>query len=539
MKKDVIYIDADDDITTIIDKVKAAKSKIVALVPPKRSAVLQSAVNLKLLKRASETADKRLVLITNEAALLPLAGGIGLHVAKDLQSRPAVPVAPAGPPMGSNRLDAEPALDPSTPVGKLAGLPDEPEELPPEEPAKPIATKGKPKGAQDKISVPNFERFRLKLILLGVGVIGLIVAWIVGFKILPTGAVNITARASNLDVKVKLTADTKLKTDDIAAGKLAGKEVRLTKSLSENFTATGEKNVGKKASGTINVINNCYNPGKLPAGTTFKSGSLSFVSTAAVTVPDAVPSAGSCSSPTSAAVAVRATQAGDNYNLAEGTSYAINSYSKSDLSGSGEQLAGGTTEIAKVVSAEDVKKATNALITQSFDDIKDELRDKLGSDMYLIADSLRQAHHAVKAEPKVGAKADQGSVTTDFIFTAIGVNRASITEVLEAAEKAKLSGDNQALLDNGLDDATTEVGTRTATAISFSLGARGFAGPDINTDDLAKEIAGKRFSEAQSIILSKAGVKAVKIDLSPFWVTHAPRASRITISVNVDDAATE
>lgn len=50
--KAVIYIDTEDDITAIIDRVKAAKSDIVALVPPKRTGVLQSVVNLKLLRRA-------------------------------------------------------------------------------------------------------------------------------------------------------------------------------------------------------------------------------------------------------------------------------------------------------------------------------------------------------------------------------------------------------------------------------------------------------------------------------------------------------
>ena len=47
MNKDIIYIDVEDDITAIIGKIKASKEKIVALVPPKRIGVLQSAVNLR------------------------------------------------------------------------------------------------------------------------------------------------------------------------------------------------------------------------------------------------------------------------------------------------------------------------------------------------------------------------------------------------------------------------------------------------------------------------------------------------------------
>jgi len=94
--KATVYVDIEDEITAIIDKVETAKEKIVALVLPKRATVLQSVVNMRLLKRNAEQADKRVVLITNEEALLPLAGAVGLHVAKNLQSKPEIPLAPTG-----------------------------------------------------------------------------------------------------------------------------------------------------------------------------------------------------------------------------------------------------------------------------------------------------------------------------------------------------------------------------------------------------------------------------------------------------------
>src|SRR3989344_8383697 len=92
--KDIIYIDIDDEITSIIEKVSASKHKIVALVLPKRATVLQSIVNMKLLKRRADSGGKRVVLITSEAGLLPLAGAVGLHAAKTLQSKPEIPPPP-------------------------------------------------------------------------------------------------------------------------------------------------------------------------------------------------------------------------------------------------------------------------------------------------------------------------------------------------------------------------------------------------------------------------------------------------------------
>ena len=49
---------------------------------------------MKLLKRVADGSKKRVVLITSENGLLPLAGSVGLYVAKNLQSKPEVPDGP-------------------------------------------------------------------------------------------------------------------------------------------------------------------------------------------------------------------------------------------------------------------------------------------------------------------------------------------------------------------------------------------------------------------------------------------------------------
>src|ERR1700745_4045027 len=116
-KKDVIYIDVEDDITAIIGKVKAGKEKIVALVPPKRTGVLQSAVNLRLLARTADTDGKRLVIITNNSALSSLPASAQIPVAKNLQSRPEIAEIPALEVDDEDIIDGE-----QLPIGEHAGL---------------------------------------------------------------------------------------------------------------------------------------------------------------------------------------------------------------------------------------------------------------------------------------------------------------------------------------------------------------------------------------------------------------------------------
>ena len=52
MNKDVIYIEPEDDITDIISKIENSKEKIVALVPPKKTGILRSIVNIKLITKS-------------------------------------------------------------------------------------------------------------------------------------------------------------------------------------------------------------------------------------------------------------------------------------------------------------------------------------------------------------------------------------------------------------------------------------------------------------------------------------------------------
>lgn len=57
---DVIYLESDSEITEAIDKLKASDSAEVRIAVPARSTILQSAINLKLLKKLQQQPTKSL-----------------------------------------------------------------------------------------------------------------------------------------------------------------------------------------------------------------------------------------------------------------------------------------------------------------------------------------------------------------------------------------------------------------------------------------------------------------------------------------------
>src|SRR3989344_479339 len=222
--KDTIYVDADDEITAIIDKLENAKHKVVALVLPKRSSVLKSIVNMRLLAKSASKADKSLVLITSEHTLLPLAGAAGIHVAKNLHSQPEIPPSPEHHDGSKPQFDEDSAaigskdakLDYHRSIGELAAGagPDDSEsidleddEVPGEDGHKTKASKG-PKNK--KLKVPNFDKFRLRL---GAGILGVILlVFFLVFGLVVWPKAKITLKTDSLP----LTSQFNLKTSDKA-----------------------------------------------------------------------------------------------------------------------------------------------------------------------------------------------------------------------------------------------------------------------------------------------------------------------------------
>ncbi|OGI27273.1 MAG: hypothetical protein A2359_00465 [Candidatus Moranbacteria bacterium RIFOXYB1_FULL_43_19] len=66
MSHKTIYIDIDEEITSIVDRVRKALADEVIVVVPKRAILIQSLVNLKLLKKEASRRNKRLMIVTQD-----------------------------------------------------------------------------------------------------------------------------------------------------------------------------------------------------------------------------------------------------------------------------------------------------------------------------------------------------------------------------------------------------------------------------------------------------------------------------------------
>jgi hypothetical protein len=539
MNKDVIYIDVEDDITNIVSKIKDSKARIVALVPPKRVGILQSAVNMRLLNRAAENAEKRIVLITSDQALSGLAAAARIPVAKTLQSRPEIAEIPA-----IDVDDGDDVIDGSEiPVGELA------DKATPkarnkaddaidaaiaedEKPSKPVksaksAGKGKPK-------VPDFNVFRKKLVLIGGGIVlfVLFMVWAIWFA--PHATVVITAKTttSTVDKSVTLKQDGKV---DAANNVIKSLHQEQKKDISVDFTPTGKKKVGEKASGTMHLVRTSVSSLTLtiPAGTSFSSGDYTFVSTEPASLSGTSIGPGGVIQSV-ATVKVQATQVGSEYNLSS-RSYSSN---VSGFSAAGTAMSGGSSREVTVVSADDVAKAKVKLDAQKDTSLQSAVKALFPSSSIVINESYQEARSNPTPSVAIDHEAS-GTVQLKTTVTASmqGIDRSDMKQFLEDTLKKEIgSKKNQKIYNDGSNEVKFAQYSERNNAVQVRLTANAKIGPEIDEHKVKEQVKGRNYGDVQSSLESIEGVQDVDTKFSPFWVRTVPNNDKhISIEFKLDN----
>jgi hypothetical protein len=532
MNKDVIYIDVEDDITAIISKVKASKEKIVALVPPKRIGVLQSAVNLRLLSRTATNSHKRLVIITNNHALMTLAASAELPVARNLQSKPEIaPIAALEVDDGEDVIDGndlpvgEHARQGEDPVDSIAaastGAASQLAQPPkPGESRKPRAKAG-PK-------VPNFNTFRKKMVI-GIGVGALLIAFLVwAIVFAPRATIVVSAKTSNSSVNAKVAIGDKLSTD---ASKDSIKATRALKSEKKtiDFPATGSKNVGEKAKGSVRFsTNSISNLGTtIPAGTSLTSASgVVFVTDSAVTI--------TITNYQNAPTTVTAAEQGAKYNAATGQMTGAPNGISATLT---DPTSGGTDKVVKVVTAADVQKAKESLVEAESNNVESQLKSQLKG-AKVIPGSYRVDYTDVKSSPDIGAESESGNavLSATVVYGLYGLTEAELGRYLDAYLKKQLNGStSQRVYDNGKEKAEFQDVSNTADGAQLTLIATAKIGPKLAEADIEKQALGRKSGEIQEAMQSIQNVENVEVKYFPFWVSSVPNdEKKVNVQFKVD-----
>lgn len=566
MNKDVIYIEPEDDITDIITKIEKSKEKIVALVPPKKAGILRSVVNIKLITKAGTASDKTVVLVTVDPSITKLAAAAKLPVTKDLQSAPVIPESDVD--ASDSDVDAEEADEDSEPTENAENTPEETENSADvdadeadedtddadedSEPAqKPTKAEGKEKPKKEHGKFITWIKTHKKIAIpSGIGGVALIalLVWALVFAPAVTITVDIKTTSNNFSESVTFTPT--LADENIDEGLFHYEDKKLETINEVNFEATGQKNVGQKASGDVVIYAYFKEKGSvvINSGTIFEINGLKYTSTESETLfwegglsnlrncdnKENSSSLASSGCQVSGRVKISAAEPGARYNIAASnngwdTTANIGVYSD-------KPITGGTDEMKTIVSAADVEKAKGEISAMNEAEMKNKLYETIDQNTLLIIDSsfTISTSDAIPT-PGIGEEVGEGVKPTLKAVTTASVYVVDKTKVEQfITKKANLADDQRIYkMDNPFIENFSKVDTGIVTG---KLKTAYASGPRVTENDVVEITKGKGLGVAQHDLRDIDGVTNVTIDTSYPWVMSVPGdANKITVKLEVKE----
>ncbi len=556
MNKDVIYIEPEDDITDIITKIENSKAKIVALVPPKKAGVFRSVVNIKLISKVGKTAEKTIVLVTTDPSIVKLAATTRIPVTKNLQTPPTIPdadteieVTSEEEVISSPEEQIEEEIDNVKNAEAAEADADEDEEDDEDDKkSKSKAKKADKKAKSAKTGNPVIDWIKAhkKLTIFScIGIVVLIIALVWAFVIAPAVTITVGISTESNSFSETVTFTTNMADENAKEGKFYLQEKKLETVTEVEFTATGQKNLGEKATGDVVVYTYFNEKGnkQISSGSIFSINGLNFTADESATLSWDGKTVSNCENngqisaitsgcQVSARIKVTAANAGANYNIAASNS----GWSTTADVGvySDKAMGGGTDNIVTVVEQADIEKAKNELKASKEDENKAKLLEDIGDSALAIDSSFTQDTSAAVATPAAGEEVKDGqkpvlkATTTATIFT---VDKAKLEEFIN--EKAKI-GDDQKVYE--IKDPYIDNFVKGDAGYSGKLKTSYAVGPKVTENDILEMIKGKGIGDAQHDLKNINGITSVTIDKSYPWVSVVPGdTNKITINMEVKE----
>ena len=559
MKDNALYLEVDEDITSAIDKLSKAGAGPVQIVVPKRSTMLQSIINLKLLKKAADGCGRDLVLVTSDRIASDLAARVGLAVAPSVGAKPVIsevqiPEAlkvqeevieaddPEPPPMNERAVKTF-----KRPLLKRLPITDGPPPtvLPPG--VAPVAgaalaaeaaaasANSAVAGSPRKVpSVPNFSKLRLRVIWVAVAAL-LIVGYLGAMYVFTSAKVTLYAAGTRVNIDTTFSVDPSLKTTDQAKAVLAGQAVSITKDLSGPFVPTGKKDVGTKSSGSVTVSNGLGVDQALVAGTRFAApdGKI-FRSSIDIVVPAAKLNALGVIVNGTATVTVTADAAGDNYNEAP-AAYTLPALANPKITAQGAQMTGGTTKSVTITSQSDIDTEKAALLAKDKDSSARDLQGRVPSGYIALSSSQGVSADSFSPSPAVGSEGDTGTLAMKVTYTVLSVKKSEYDGLLHNQEQRQVGDANQIYDDGLVASQISLTGDKDSGGRqSFHLTTEAYGGSKLDKAAIASKLKGLRFGDASTAATGLPGVTRADIAISPGWVSKMPtRADKIAITISV------
>jgi hypothetical protein len=467
--QELVFLDADDDLGTIRSKLESRSAEEIYLVIPRRSSVLRTPLEFRILARIANEMSSETVLVTEDPSRRRLANQEGFRTRRGLRTLKHLMVGP----------------DQRPPRFVLP----------------------------DWVPLPNIISF-----LSFVGVV--IVAAAAVLVAYPQMHVTLVPQTRTLNKTIDITIDPDAKAADPATSTLPGTVQSVTVDVANSIPIPSDRTIGRdKAHGEVAITSQRPAPLTLPRGTTVRvDGGPKFVTDQDISLQPRIP----------ARVGVTASDPGTGGNVGPGsiTRFDGGGFDQLDITNQ-RATSGGTDRQAKVVTEDDRKALDETLKKMARDKGFAQLRDKAGSEQTLPEPSLTVDTKDVKFDQDVGGESEQltgrmTAVVSGTVFGNLAYNDL-VGKVLERGAGSELQLGAPAKVE------TPGVLKVDGHKIVLRADASGLLQSAVDADGIRRALLGYSAQDARAYLRSLSGLaEPPTVDMTPTW---APRAFRIDVTV--------
>jgi len=298
---------------------------------------------------------------------------------------------------------------------------------------------------------------------------------------------------------------------------IKGEFVSVSEDGSASTPATGKKDVGTKALGTVTIFNSLAQNKTLTQGTVLKSpNGLEFTLDSGITIKAvASHSADETVTPEKVTVNVTADQLGKESNLPSGTKFSVGAFDTSDLIAKNDNpFSGGTKKEVTVASKNDSAKLEADLLKQLESKAKEDLQRKLSQNKILLPSFIAETFSKKSLNVKVGDETNSLSLTGTIDYQGLSYDKNDLIEF----SKSFLSKDipsNQTIDYNNIKATVLGIKQENDEEIQADLNIKMLLLPKISESNLAKDLKGKSFRFAEDLLYKLPQAANVSVNLSP------------------------
>lgn len=362
------------------------------------------------------------------------------------------------------------------------------------------------------ISMTNFSSNK-KLIFIPPLIILLLIglAVLYFFQLKATVTLYVTPKAVSETERITLSTKSD---NDFAQNIIAAKELTVPLEGSATTEATGEKEIGDKAKGSITIFNSDTEKKTFKEGTVISSEKgLAYVIDKEVSVASASGDIFTGIKSGTAQATVTASKIGTEYNLPSNSKFSIEG-TDTVAAKNESAFSGGSKKKVTVVTEKDVKKITEDLPKSLEKKAQEELKKKLAANEELLAGFTDITLTKETLDHKIDAEAKTVKLSGTVSFKAVAYNKDDLLrfaqESLQARYKQEhLSGDNINTKLSGIKDKSDTELTGVAAINAGLL-------PKIDLEGIKTELAGKSFTDAKNVSRNVSPqIRDVEITLFP------------------------